>query len=61
MSKLTEFIQLRTKLNHKNNMPARVRTIGQEVAQGLHPYMNNCQIADTMGVHERSVRRWLNM
>lgn len=58
-SKLTQFLTARENLNHSNNMPQSVRTLGTEVAQALQPVMNNVQIADTLGVHERSVRRWL--
>lgn len=58
-SKLSEFKKSRSNLNHKNNMPKKVRTIGIEVAKTLHTVMNKCQIADTMDVHEKTVRRWL--
>ncbi len=58
-SKLSQFTQQRAALGHNNNMPADVRTLGVEIATGLHPYMNKTQIADTMGVHERTVRRYL--
>lgn len=58
-SKLTQFINQRDNLGHSNNMPQSVRQIGREVAQALQPVMNNVQIADTLSVHERTVRRWL--
>jgi hypothetical protein len=58
MSLLSNFTTSRQALGHNNNMPATVRNSGIQLAQALSPYMNNCQIADTLDVTESTIRRW---